>query len=185
VRVPVRRSNSAGFALLEVLITAGLVVAVAAGGSHVLAIAVRANHGARVRTMASMLAAEKIEELRSLTWSHVTTSSPAISISSSDVTTDLSRHPATDSGPGLLPSPPGTLDANVAYYVDYVDGAGRCIEGDDSPPLSAVYIRRWAVRPLASDPDNILVFQVVVTTRAPGGMLSPDTAHLVTIEARK
>ena len=185
MRTPVRRLNSAGFALLEVLITAGLVVAVAAGASHILAIAVRASHGARMRTMASMLAAEKIEQLRSLGWSHVTTSAPAISISSSDFTADLSNDPATDSGPGLLPSPPGTLEANVACYVDYVDGAGRWVGAGGLPPPSAVYIRRWAVRPLASDPENILVFQVVVTPRAAGGVISSDAAHLVSIEARK
>ena len=185
MRTPVRRLNSAGFALLEVLITAGLVIAVAAGASHILAIAVRASHSARVRTMASMLAAEKIEQLRSLAWSHVTTSGPAISISASDFTTDVSINPATDSGPGLLPSPPGTLEANVASYVDYVDGAGRWVGGGGSPPPSAVYIRRWAVRPLAGDPENILVFQVIVTTRVPAGVTSPDAARLVSIEARK
>ena len=185
MRTAVRSLDSAGFALLEVLITAGLVVAVAAGASHILAMAVRATHGARVRTMASMLAAEKIEQLRSLAWTHITTSSPAISISSSDVTTDLSNDPATDSGPGLLPSPPGTLDANVAYFVDYLDGAGRWMGGGGSPPPSAVYIRRWAVRPLASDLENIIVFQVVVTTRVPVGVTSPDAAHLVSIQARK
>jgi type II secretory pathway pseudopilin PulG len=185
VRTAVRSLNSAGFALLEVMITAGLVVAVAAGASHVLAIAVRASHGARLRTMASMLAAEKIEQLRSLAWTHITTSSPAISISSSDVTTDLSSDPATDFGPGLLPSPPSTLDANVAGYVDYLDGDGRWTSGSGSPPPSAVYIRRWAVQPLASDPENILVFQVVVTTRVPGGGISPDAARLVSIVARK
>jgi type II secretory pathway pseudopilin PulG len=185
VRSPVRPLDGAGFALLEVLITAGLVIAVAAGASHILAIAVRASHSVRVRTMASMLAADKLEQLRSLGWSHVTTSDPAISISSSDFTTDLSNDPATDSGPGLLPSPPGTLDANVACYVDYVDGAGRWVGAGGLPPPTAVFIRRWAVRPLASDPDNILVFQVVVTTRAPAGVISPDAAHLVSIEARK
>lgn len=185
MRTSVRRLNSAGFALLEVLITAGLVVAVAAGASHILAIAVRASHSARVRTMASMLAAEKIEQLRSLTWSHVTTSGPAISISSSDFTTDLSTDPATDSGPGLLPSPTGTLEANVVHYFDYLDGSGRWAGGIGPPPPSAVYIRRWTVRPLASDPENVLVFQVVVSIRAPGGMISADAAHLASIEARK
>jgi type II secretory pathway pseudopilin PulG len=185
VRIAVRSLNSTGFALLEVLITAGLVVTIAAGASHILAIAVRASQGARVRTMASLLAAEKIEQLRSLAWTHVTTGSPAISFSSSDVTTDLSNNPATDFGPGLRPSPPGTLDANVACCVDYLDGAGRWTGGGGSPPPSAVYIRRWAVRALGSDPDNILVFQVVVTTRTPDGVTSPDAAHLVSILARK
>jgi hypothetical protein len=41
------------------------------------------------------------------------------------------------------------------------------------------------VQPLASDPENILVFRVVVMTRAPGGVVSPDAAHLASIEARK
>jgi hypothetical protein len=185
VRSPIRRVDGAGLALLEVLITAGLVIAVAAGASHIVAIAVRASHSARVRTIASMLAAEKIEQLRSLAWSHVTTSGPAISISFSDFTTDLSNDPATDSGPGLLPSPPGTLEANVAGYVDYLDGAGRRVGAGASPPATAVYIRRWAVRPLASDPENMLVFQVVVATRAPAGVRSPDSVRLVGIEARK
>ena len=185
MRSPIRRVDGAGFALLEVLITAGLAITVAAGASHILAIAVRASHSARVRTMASMLAAERIEQLRSLAWSHVTTSGPAISMSFSDFTTDLSNDPATDSGPGLLPSPPGTLEANVAGYVDYLDGAGRRVGAGGSPPATAVYIRRWAVRPLASDPENILAFQVVVATRAPAGVNSPDSVRLVGIEARK
>ena len=185
MRSPIRRVDDAGFALLEVLITAGLVIAVAAGASHILAIAVRASHSARVRSMASMLAAEKIEQLRSLAWSHVTTRDPAISISFSDFTTDLSNDPATDSGPGLLPSPPGTLEANVAGYADYLDGAGRRVGAGGSLPATAVYVRRWAVRPLASDPENILVFQVVVATRAPAGVNSPDSVRLVGIEARK
>ena len=180
-----RRLDSAGFALLEVMVTAALVVTIAAGASHILSIAVRASHDARVRTMVSILAAEKLEQLRSLPYTHLTTVSPAISISSSDVTTDLSTDPATDAGPGLLPSPPGALDRDTAYYVDYLDGAGRIAGGGGSPPAAAVYIRRWAVRPLDSDPENILVLSVVVTTRAPQGSVSQHAARLVTIVARK
>ena len=185
MRTTVGSQDSRGFALLEVLITAGIVVAIAAGASQIVAIAIRAGHAARVRTMSTFLAAEKMEQLRSLAWTHTTTSSPAISISSSDVTTDLSSDPANDAGPGLLPSPVGTLLGNVPSYVDYLDGEGRWLGRGASPPASAVYVRRWAVQPLASDSENILVFHVVVTTRATGGAVSPDAAHLVSIEARK
>ena len=185
MRTNVGGLDSRGFALLEVLITAGLVVGIAAGASQIVAIAIRASHGARVRTMSTLLAAEKMEQLRSLAWTHTTTSSPAISISSSDVTTDLSSDPANDAGPGLLTSPAGTLQANVPSYVDYLDGDGRWLGRGAAPPTSAVYIRRWAVQPLASDPDNILVFHVVVTTRATNGAVSPDAAMLASIEARK
>lgn len=177
--------DTAGFALLEVVVTAALVVTIAAGASHILSIAVRASHDARVRTMAAILAAEKLEQLRSLAYTHSTTVSPAISISSSDVTTDLSTDPATDAGPGLLPSPPETLDRDTAYYVDYLDGTGRIASGGGSPPAAAAFVRRWAVRPLDSDPDNVLVLSVVVRTRAPGGSVSQDAARLVTIVARK
>ncbi len=176
--------SDAGFALLEVLITAGLVVTVAAGSSHILSIATRAAHSARVRSIESMLAAEKIEQLRSLAWTHTTTASPSISISSSDFTSDLSTDPATDGGPGLLASPPGTLEADVPQYVDYLDGVGRIASGG-TLPAAAVFIRRWAVRPLASDPDNLLVFTVVGTTRAPGGVPAANAVRLVTVGARK
>ena len=185
MRTVVGSPDSRGFALLEVLITAGIVVAIAAGASQIVAIAIRASHEAHVRTMTTMLAAGKMEQLRSLTWTHTATGSPAISMSTSDVSTDLSSEPATDEGPGLLPSPGGTLDANVPYYVDYLDGEGHWLGRGAPPPESAVYVRRWAVEPLASDPENILVFQVIVTTRARGGAMSPDAARLVSIEARK
>ena len=184
MRIGLRSSTDTGFALLEVLVTAGLVVTVAAGSSHILSIATRAAHAARVRTIGSMLAAEKIEQLRSLAWTHTTTTGPAISISSSDFASDLSTNPPTDTGPGLLPSPPGSLDADMAQYVDYLDGAGRIVTGG-SPPAAAVFIRRWAVRPLASDPGNILVFTVVVTTRAPGGAPAAEAVRLVTVVSRK
>jgi hypothetical protein len=173
-----------GFALVEVLITAMLVVAVAAGGAHIVAVAIRASHGARVRTTTALLAGEKMEQLRSLAWSQITTADPAISMSFSDVTADLTREPADDSGPGLLPSPAGTLASDTRGYVDYLDGYGRWVGAGPSPPASAVYVRRWAVEPLASDPDNILVFRVVAMPRM--GAPSPaDATRLVTIEARK
>ena len=184
MRTAFRSSPDAGFALLDVLITAGLVVTVAAGSSHILSLATRAAHSARVRSIESMLAADKIEQLRSLAWTHATTASPAISISSSDFTSDLSTDPATDSGPGLLASPPGTLDADAPYYVDYLDGDGRIVSGG-SPPAAAVFIRRWAIRPLPSDPDNLRIFTVVVTRRAPGGVPAADAVRLVTVLARK
>lgn len=177
--------DSDGFALLEVLVTAALVVTVAAGASQVLAIAMRAGHAARVRTMASMLASQKLEQLRSLEWSHTSGGSPAISVSSSDVTSDLSADPATDGGSGLMASPRGTLESDVAQYVDYLDSSGTTVRGPGAPPPAAVYVRRWAVRLLNSDPENTLVLSVLVTTRAAGGVASVDAARLATIISRK
>jgi hypothetical protein len=177
--------NRAGFALLEVLIASGLIATIAAGISILAAMALHASRESRTRTIATTIAAEKIEQLRSLAWSHVTTSGPAISMSYSDVTTDLSNDPATDDGPGLLTSPAGTLASNVAGYVDYLDANGRWVGNGPSVPSPAVYVRRWAVRPLASDPDNTLVLEVVAGRRGPGGATLTDTIRLVTIRSRK
>jgi prepilin-type N-terminal cleavage/methylation domain-containing protein len=174
-----------GFALLEVLIASAVIATIAAGSSVLLSMAIHASRQSRVQTIATMLAAEKLEQLRSLTWTHVTTGGPAISMPVSDLTTDLSNDPATDDGPGLLTSPGGTLTSNVVGYVDYLDADGRWIGHGASPPAPAVYIRRWAVHPLVSDPDNMLVLEVVAGTRGPQGGLLSDMVRLITVEARK
>jgi hypothetical protein len=106
-------------------------------------------------------------------------------MSVSDVTTDLSNDPATDDGNGLLASPPGTLNSSIDGYVDYLDGAGRWVGRGGSVPATAVYIRRWTVRPIASNPDDLMVLEVVVGTRGPSGTILSDAVRLVTIEARK
>ncbi len=179
-------SSAVGFALLEVVLTSAVATTIAAGACVVLAMTIQASHHARVRTVATMVAARKMEELRSLAWTHISTSAPAISMSSSDVTTDLSNDPATDDGPGLLRSPAGTLTSNVDGYVDYLDATGRWVgRGSSVIPAAAVYVRRWAVQPHAKDPDNLLVFEVVVGTRGPGPSVLADPIHLVSLEGRK
>lgn len=155
-------------------------MALAAGTARIVAMAVRQGHASRARTVATVLAAGKMEELRSLAWTHVTVGDPPLSFPWSDVTTDLSRDPATDFGPGLLESPPGALEANTPSYVDYLDEAGAWVGTGTSPPPTAVYVRRWMVQPLQSDPDNVLALHVLVTTRD-GSTL----ARLVTLRARR
>jgi type II secretory pathway pseudopilin PulG len=177
-----RRAGQDGFALVEVLVAAGLLIAVAVGLSQVSAAAMRASHAARVRTFAAVLASQKMEQLRSLKWSRARIGTPAVLVSASDTSTDLSRDPPTDDGRGLLPSPAGTLESNVPFYVDYLDGSGAWTGRGGSPPATAVYVRRWAVQPLESYPDDILVLQVVVTT------ISFTTAHesrLVSVLTRR
>jgi type II secretory pathway pseudopilin PulG len=179
------RLSVSGFALLEVVITSAIATTIAAGSCILLSMAIDASRHARTRTVATMLAARKMEQLRSLRWTHVSTATPALSMSSSDVTTDLSNDPATDDGPGLLRSPPGTLTSNVDGYVDYVDGTGGWAGRGPTVAAAAVYIRRWAVQPGAADPDNLLVFEVVVGTRGANPSLLGDSIHLVSMEARK
>jgi prepilin-type N-terminal cleavage/methylation domain-containing protein len=60
----VRRDR--GFALLEVIVAAALLVMLAAGASRIIAAAVREGEASRLRAVATAAAAGKIEELRSL-----------------------------------------------------------------------------------------------------------------------
>ncbi len=173
--------NAHGFALVEVIVASSI----AAGSCMLLSIAIRANQRARTQTVATLAAVRKMEELRSLEWSHIATRSPAISMSSSDLTSDLSNDPATDDGPGLLRSPPNTLNANVDGYVDYLDASGAWVGRGQSIPATAVYVRRWSVQPHASDPDNVLVLEVVVGRSGSAGSQLADSIHLVSLEARK
>ena len=117
--------SAPGFALLEVLIASALIATIAAGATALISTALKANRQSRVRTMATMLAAKKMEQLRSLTWTHMATSGPAISLSISDLTTDLSHDPATDDGPcsiHMLRGRREDLDEQPARMV----GMARC-----------------------------------------------------------
>lgn len=173
-----------GFALLEVVTASAIVATIAASAAVVLEKAIQTTHRSRMRTMETIAAAEMMEQLRSLQWSHIVTAGTAISMSDSDVTTNTSNHPNTDDGRGLLAAPPGSLTGNVGGYVDYLDRDGRWIASGTSPPLAAVYVRRWAIRPLASDPD-MLVFEVTVGERGPTAGVLANSVRLITMEARK
>lgn len=188
-----RIGRTAGFTLLEVLIATALLATVSAGVAHLFAVAATAGRAAREQTSATILAAAKMEQLRSLAWGYEPAVPGLPAILRSDYTANLSVEPATDDGPGLRPSPPGTLARSVPPYVDYLDALGRwCGNGSDSPP-SAVFIRRWAVQPLAADPGRTIVLQVLVTTTAqdrsrPAGSWrtrSGQEALLVSVRTRK
>jgi prepilin-type N-terminal cleavage/methylation domain-containing protein len=58
--------NDRGFALLEVIVAAALLVVLAAGTSRIVAAAVREGHASKERAVATIAAAGKIEEVRSL-----------------------------------------------------------------------------------------------------------------------
>jgi type II secretory pathway pseudopilin PulG len=162
--------RDAGFTLVEAVIAVGMLATLAAGVAQVFWFSTRAIHVARVRTFAAVLAAEKMEQLRSLTWAH----QPGGALLS-DTTTNLSADPPSSGGPGLAGSPLGSLDADTAFYVDYASAAGARV----GAPGAAAYIRRWSVTPLPSDPDNQLMLQVRVLTVGGGDW------RLASIKARR
>ena len=157
--------SCAGFTLIEVLIASILAAAIATGVAHLIAIGIDANRAAREQTVTTMLAASKLEQLRSLSW----TFEPGSVVPPprrSDGSADLSVEPSGSGGPGLSPAPHGTLESNVRSYVDYLDGQGRWVGNGAAPPADAAYVRRWSVRPLPDDPTSTLILSVLVTTVA-------------------
>ena len=115
----------------------------------------------------------------------------------SDLSTNLAADPPTNNGAGLNPSPPGTLNQDTAGYVDYLDARGQWVGTGTAPAPGAVYIRRWSIEPLATNPNNTLVFQVLVTSVRRESELSgaaglavqrqrlPDDALVVSVKTRK
>jgi prepilin-type N-terminal cleavage/methylation domain-containing protein len=159
------RTGSNGFTLIEVIVAAGLIAVGAAGLAHLTAIGIAASRAAREQTLTALLAASKLEQLRSLTWSYAPGAADPPT-ARSDYTTDLSQEPAAQGGPGLAASPAGTLRTNVPPYVDYLDAMGRWVGGGSSPPARAAFVRRWSVQVLPEDPSRTLILSVLVATIA-------------------
>jgi type II secretory pathway pseudopilin PulG len=185
-----RRSaeGSGGFTLVEVLIALLVLVAVIVGVVQLFTISTISTRASRDRSSAVVFAASRIEELKSLAWTFVPGSDPPIELT--DRSTNLSVEPQASDGPGLSPSPPGTLTTNTPPYVDYLDANGVPLGTGDAPPRTAVFVRRWAVAPLPLDPANVLMLQVrVLTTRGAASVAGPPVPMqdvlLTTAIARK
>jgi type II secretory pathway pseudopilin PulG len=186
---PIRlRRGEGGFSLLEAVVAAGIMAGALAALGQLFAISVANNHSARNGSYATVLAEQKMEQLRGLTWGFDTLGLP-----NTDSTTDTAAAVENPTGTGLSPSPGGTLTSNIAGYVDYVDRFGNMLGGGETIPPRAVYVRRWSVELLPQSPNNTLVLQVLVTQRANRGSADaggatlrlPDEARLVSVKTRK
>lgn len=153
-------SNSRGFSLIEVVISMGLLTVVSLGVAQVLALTTRSNLIARGATSTTSMAQQKLEELRGLTWGF---DLQGQGLPLSDTTTNLSVFPPAHNGSGLNPSPADALEQNTAGFVDFLDANGAWVGTGSTPPGSAVYIRRWSILPLPTNPNNTLVVTVLVT----------------------
>lgn len=178
-----------GFSLLEVLVATTILTVALTALAQLFGVATRANDSSRATTFASVLAQQKMEQLRGLTWGFDVDGLPL-----SDTTTDLTVVPeASIGGTGLSPSPAGTLGSNTQGYCDFLDGAGNALGGGGVAPVGTVYIRRWSVEPVPTNPNNTIVLQVLVTRNRNRGAANnttdvlrlPDEARLVTVKTRK
>lgn len=191
-----RWSSEQGFGFVETLISIAVLTAVSVGVAQLFAVAALANHNAEANTSTAVLAIDKMEQLRALPWGFESLAGGELGLPVSDSTTDVSVFPQASGGPGLLPSPSGTLDGNVPFYVDYLDGNGEWLGTGGSPSPGTVYIRRWAVDRLPSSPTDTLVLRVLATTlkqelqraaagaSGPRGKLPADS-WLTTVKTRK
>jgi prepilin-type N-terminal cleavage/methylation domain-containing protein len=165
-------SNSRGFSLVEVLVAMGLLTAVSLGVAQLFALSTRANVIAKGATSPTAMAEQKLEQLRGLTWGF---DMAGQGLPLSDTTTNLTVTPPTHDGSGLNPSPSDSLEQNTTGFVDFLDGAGQWVGTGSTPPTTAVYIRRWSIQPLPTNPNNTLVIQVLVT---------PVTNELARVESQ-
>jgi type II secretory pathway pseudopilin PulG len=182
------RNSEAGFSIVEVMVATGLLASALVALAQLFAIATQTNASARSSTLTMILAEQKVEQLRGLQYTFDRAGLPV-----QDTLTDLAVYPpAATGGKGLSPHTDNTLQANTDGYVDYLDHWGRTLGGGTVVPDGAAFIRRWSVEPLPTNPNNVIILQVLVTRsrdRGTGdaGSVSrgPEEARLMTIKARK
>ncbi len=190
-----RFNDASGFTLTEVLVACVILITGVVALAQLFVISTQANRAARSSTATMVLAQQKMEQLKGLTWGFDTLGLPL-----SDMTTDISTIPFGTGGTGLSPSPAGTLAQNTAGFVDYLDQYGNWIGNGSSPVRGTVYIRRWSIEPLPTNPNNTLILQVLVTryrdraAAGAGGVTGseqanvarlPEEARLVSVKTRK
>ena len=166
----------------------GLLASALVALAQLFAIATSTNHAARNSTLSMVLAEQKIEQLRALRYTFDVVGLPV-----QDTETDLAVYPpVATGGKGLSPHTENTLQANTNGYVDYLDHWGRTLGGGTVIPDNAAFIRRWSVEPLPTNPNNVIILQVLVTRmrdRGTGdsGSVSRGSqeARLMTIKSRK
>jgi type II secretory pathway pseudopilin PulG len=182
------RSAESGFTFVETMVATGILATSLVALAQLFAVSVKTTGAARSGTFAAVMAQQKVEQLRALSWGFDTLGLPI-----SDTNTDTTVSPeAVSGGTGLAPSSGNTLQASTTGYVDYLDNFGHQLGGGTNPPAGATYIRRWMIEPLPTNPNNTLIIQVLVTRRfnrgaADAGSVArlPEEARLITVKTRK
>ena len=153
-------NSSRGFSLVEVLVAMGILTAVSLGVAQLFALSAKNNLTAKGQTSTTSMAEQKLEQLRALTWGFDLAGE---GLPVTDTTTNLTVNPPQHNGTGLNPSPSDSLERNTDGFVDFLDANGQWVGTGTTPPGSAVYIRRWSITPLPTNPNNTIVIEVLVT----------------------
>ncbi len=182
-----RFSDASGFTLIEVLVSSAVFITGVVALAQLFLISTMANRAARSTTSTMVMAQQKMEQLRGLAWGF-----DVLGLPLSDTTTDISVVPSGNGGSGLSPSPAGSLTDNNVGFVDYLDEYGNWIGNGAAPPPGTIFIRRWSIEPLPTNPNNTLILQVLVTRFRERGTANadnvkrlPEEARLVSVKTRK
>lgn len=182
-------NREAGFSLVETVVATALLATAIVTSAQMFALATRSNIAAQRTGFTTTLAEEKMEQLRGLAWGF-----DEIGLPINDYTSNTAVDPAEpEGGTGLSQSPDNALADNVDGYVDYLDRFGGSLGGGPNIHADAVYIRRWTIEPLPTNPNNTLILQVLVFSRndrdagGSGPVLNRvrDEARLVSVKTRK
>ena len=180
-------AGETGSTLVEVIVAMLITVTALVSMAQLFAVSTGSNLAARNNTFSTVLAEQKLEQIRSLTWGFDPQGLPL-----SDFTTDTSVTPEAPGGMGLQPSPGTALQENTVGYVDHVTANGVIVGNGAQPPGTAVYTRRWSIEPLPTNPNNTLIIQVLVTPNRNRGQANQgnvgrlvDEARVITIKTRK
>jgi type II secretory pathway pseudopilin PulG len=181
-------SNERGFSLAETIVAVGIMTSALVALAQLFAMAVGANAAAKNTTFATILAEQKLEQLRALSWGFDAQGLPL-----SDFASDTSVDPETpNGGTGLSPSPDTSLQQHTVGWIDYVDRNGNIVGNTQNAPAGAAYFRRWSVEPLPTNPNNTLIIQVLVGRIRDRGAADQgrvarlaEEARVMTIKTRK
>ena len=184
--LPADRRSIAGFGLVEALVASALIAGLAIGTAQLVSTSRDAVRDAAWQTTALLLAVQKMEQIRSLSWGFDGATQRPVS----DSATDLSRDPPSPGGRGLAPSPSDSLAYSRSGHADYLDVRGRWLGGGADPPSGTVYVRRWSIRPFGGGMSDILVIGVVVIslrhlTGPDGGHVRPSDSGVVWLASLK
>jgi type II secretory pathway pseudopilin PulG len=150
-----------GFTLAETLVALGISVTLLATLVPVCFRAVASALSAHQQSMATMLAAARLEQLRGLAFGYEDAGAAGL-LRVTDTTTNMASGTLAGGGTGLSPSPPGALLHDTEGFVDYLDAAGRWAGTSMPAAGGAAYVRRWAVTPVPAALEDALVLQVLV-----------------------
>ena len=162
-----------GSSLLEAVIAIAIVISALTGVAQLLLISRRTVWISGIWTTGVIVASQKMEQLRSLQWAF-----DAGGRAIADESTDGSTDPPSMGGTGLRASPAASLRENVPGFVDYLDAHGTWCGNGASPPPGAVFVRRWAIVPFASDPLHTLVLYVTVAPLSDATAVMPGRSRL-------